>query len=143
MARCPSTVSSRIRSTRAWNLVSTAGRIAQHPRSYFSVALATSHPLPALADDLRLRYAHIREEDFIEPGDGLVVVVSGRILDSRRLHREDQIRNTFMLGFIRLRAYQTENHVRLVRGAGPYLLAVDDEIVAIFSRLGPEGLAKV
>src|SRR3546814_17074841 len=51
--------------------------------------------------------------------------------DPRRGHREVQIADPLLLGGVSFGPYQAEDHVRFLGGAGPDLLAVDDEFVAL------------
>ena len=43
-----------------------------------------------------------------------------------------------MLGRVRFRPHEAEDHVRLMRGAGPDLLPVDDELAVLLARAGAQ-----
>ena len=88
--------------------------------------------LAALTHDLSHGHANVGEEHFVElcrAGHGL----ERADLDARRAHRKDQITDASnLVGCIRLRADQREHHVSPMRGRGPDLLAVDDEVRSVF-----------
>jgi hypothetical protein len=87
-------------------------------------------PVAAPSDDLMSRHAHVGEEHLVELG------AAGHRLerpdrDARRLHREQQVADAGVLDRVGLGAHQAEDHVGFMRGGGPDLLAVDDEVVAV------------
>jgi hypothetical protein len=95
--------------------------------------------LPALAapaHDVGLGHAHVLEEHLVErvlaqvAGHG----AQGLDLEPRRVHGHEQVADAGVLGGLGLGPHQREHHVRLVRGARPDLLPVDDEVVALLSR---------
>src|SRR3546814_8396856 len=80
---------------------------------------------------------HIGEERLVELG-----VTGHRLqganLDARRAHRKDQVGNAAMLGCVRLGPDQAKDHVCLLGGAGPDLLAIDNKLAVFDVRAGLE-----
>src|SRR3546814_8137286 len=62
----------------------------------------------------------------------------GANLDARRAHRKDQVGNAAMLGCVRLGPDQAKDHVCLLGGAGPDLLAIDNKLAVFDVRAGLE-----
>ena len=92
--------------------------------------------LPALIDlehHSAFRHAHICEENLVEIGSARHVDERPNF-DTRNIHREKDVGYAMMFFRFRIGSYQTENHVGLSCGRRPYLLAVNDELVAIFDR---------
>ena len=91
--------------------------------------------LPALADDLIRRHAHVGEKHFVE------VRVAGHRFqrphaDARRVHGKQQEAEALVLGRVGLAADQAEHPVGGIGRAGPNLLAVDDPPLALQNRAG-------
>jgi hypothetical protein len=59
--------------------------------------------------------------------------------DPRALHLDEEVGNAFVLRHRRIRAGQHKDPLRVLRAAGPDLLAVDHEIVAVFDCRGLQG----
>src|SRR3546814_10464745 len=80
---------------------------------------------------------HIGEERLVELG-----VTGHRLqganLDARRAHRKDQVGNAAMLGCVRLGPDQAKDHVCLLGGAGPDLLAIDNKLAVFDVRRSEE-----
>src|SRR3546814_9419729 len=58
--------------------------------------------------------------------------------DLRRVHRKDQVGNAAMLGCVRFGPDQAKDHVGLLGGAGPDLLAIDNKFAVFDVRAGLE-----
>ena len=107
------------------------------PRSAPSVACATCHPAFSAPTRLAAGIVDVVEEDLAE------VRIPDRVadrphLDSGRRHVQQEVRNALALGGIGVGAGQQQAPVGVHTAAGPQLLAVDDEGVALAARGGAQ-----
>ncbi len=103
------------------------------PRSAPSVACATCHPCVLGADEVGGGDLHVVEEHLAE------VRIPDRVadrphLDSGRRHVQQEVRNALAFGGIGIGAGQQQTPVGVHTAAGPQLLTVDDEGVAVTPR---------
>ncbi len=82
------------------------------------------------ADDVVLGTAHVGEEDLVELG-GAVDLLDRSHLDTRLLHRHEQVRDAGVLGGVGIRPGQQEDVVGLVGLGRPHLLPVDHPLVPV------------
>jgi hypothetical protein len=92
--------------------------------------------LAALPDDVGPGHARVAEEHLVE---GVLADRAGHRLerldlDAGRIHRNQQVGDAGVLRRVGLGPHQQEAHLRLVRGAGPDLLPVHQEVVAVLAR---------
>src|SRR6185312_1095822 len=96
--------------------------------------------LPALvdlADHVLLRNLDVLEEDLVEMP--MPVEEHQRAHgDARRLHVDEQVGDAVVLWRVGVGADQQEATIGEMCARGPHLLAVDDEMVALVDRPGPE-----
>ncbi len=93
--------------------------------------------LPSLVDfseHVGDRHSHVREEDFVESGITRHLP-QGSDGNPFTLHINEKRGNSFMLRHARIGPHQQETPVSEVRQAGPGLLPVDDELIAVPNRL--------
>jgi len=95
--------------------------------------------LPALAapaDDIGLRHPDIGEEDLVELGAAGHRLERAHV-DARRVHRQQNIADALIFARrVGLGAHEHEHHVGVMGRAGPDLLAVDEEVVALLAGAG-------
>ena len=84
-----------------------------------------------LADQVVGRDAHVGEEDLGELVGDAGDLPQRTHLDARLVHVDDQVGDALVLGRVAVGAHQHDAQVGLRRAAGPDLLAVDDELVAV------------
>ena len=93
-----------------------------------------------LADEILPRDDDIGEEDLVEVRiRGLGQFGDGPVLDARRAHVDHQHADALVLRRVRVGAHETEAPVGVLRAGGPHLLAVHDELVAVFDGAHREG----
>ena len=94
-------------------------------------------PFPDRADPSRVGHPHVGEEHFVElgvPGD----LHERPDLDTRRMHVEDEIGESAVLGLVRIGAGDEHPVPGGVGDARPHLLPVDHPFVAVADGLGRE-----
>ena len=89
-----------------------------------------SQPPLIVADDVGARHAHVLEEHLVE------VLVAADLLerphgDAGAVHVDEQEGDALVLRRVGIGAHQQHAPVGVAREAGPHLLAVDDEVVAV------------
>ena len=127
----------RITSTSLVNCARTRPATARPAALELKQILRDFPALVLLADAVCLRHAHVVEEYFVE------FVVAAVAMDrthgnAGQVHIEYQERNAVLAFAFCRSAYKREDAVRFVSECGPYLLAVDDIMIAIRYRAGLE-----